>query len=724
MLKADTILFQAGSLQFRSRHLLVIAILVIAFTTAFILRSFPAKYGFYLHEYDPYFNYRATKYILDNGLDAYWSWHDNMSWYPEGRDVPKTSQSGLHLSSAFLYQVLGGGQSLLNFLIVLPVVIGSLTVIIVFALVRTIAGTTAGLFSALLFSLSPIVIQRGDLGWFKSEPFGLFFGLLAIYLLLSAIKNNEIRYAIPKAVMGGLLLGFGNASWGGVQYFSIPLALFFISLAFFKRDTQISVYVAVAFTLFTVISVVAFPRPGISFLFSFPGIALIGGTIFYVNAYFLKRLSSQIKENRNILFLLIAFFAIALSIVASGLLYSNPRYINAVNPFSSSPSSSAQALLASVAEHSVPTLVDYLTNYSVLLMFAGFGAFMAFKRLNAQSVFALILSLSSVYVSGGFVRLLVYASIGIIILASIGLHEMTRSILKDRISLDVTAIRRTKPDVVTDYRNNRKIISVVSVVIIIFILCIPLMYPRNANWLTLADDPPPIIADGRGIPSQSNDWIDALNWISNNTPTNSVIASWWDYGYWIQTLGNRTTLADNANYRIVRTVTLAKMLMDQEETGITIARKLGADYILTYVEAERFDGPNGTSYYSFGYGGDESKMLGMIRIGGFEENKFLERDKFTATPLLWNTSLLGKLIPLSPEGYAIFKNGQLANFSKQYYPGSIALYSKQVKYLDNNITKIEQPLSLVYSSDSFKNSNDTMMTAVLIYRINHDYKFQ
>src|SRR4030095_3036914 len=256
MLNADTILFQAASLQFRSRHLLVIVILVIAFTTAFILRSFPAKYGFYLHEYDPYFNYRAAKYILDNGLDAYWSWHDNMSWYPEGRDVPKTSQSGLHLSSAFLFQVLGGGQSLLNFLIILPVVIGSLTVIIVFALVRTIAGTTAGLFSALLFSLSPIVIQRGDLGWFKSEPFGLFFGLLAIYLLLSAIKNNEIRYAIPKAVMGGLLLGIGNASWGGVQYFSIPIALFFISLAFFKRDTQISVYVAVAFTLFAVISVV------------------------------------------------------------------------------------------------------------------------------------------------------------------------------------------------------------------------------------------------------------------------------------------------------------------------------------------------------------------------------------------------------------------------------------------------------------------------------------
>lgn len=164
MLNADKILLQVGSLKFRSRHLLVIAVLAIAFTTAFIMRSFPAKYGFYLHEYDPYFNYRATKYILDNGLDAYWNWNDNMSWYPEGRDVPKTSQSGLHLSSAFLYRIFGGGHSLLNFTIVLPVVLGSLTVIIVFALVRTIAGTTAGMFSALLIAFSPIIIQRGDLG--------------------------------------------------------------------------------------------------------------------------------------------------------------------------------------------------------------------------------------------------------------------------------------------------------------------------------------------------------------------------------------------------------------------------------------------------------------------------------------------------------------------------------------------------------------------------------
>jgi dolichyl-diphosphooligosaccharide--protein glycosyltransferase len=697
-----------------------------AFTSAFIMRSLPAKYGFYLHEYDPYFNYRATKYILENGLDGYWKWNDNKSWYPEGRNVPQTSQPGLHIISAFLYRIFGNGNTLLDFTIMLPVILGSLTIIIVFALVRTIAGTTAGMFSALLIGFNPIIIQRGDLGWFKSEPFGLFFGLLAVYLLLSAIKHNEFKYAIPKAVAGGLLLGLANASWGGVQYFSIPIALLFIALPFFRKDTEIPLYVTVLYTLFTIISVIGFPRPGVSFLFGFPGIALIGATVFLVNAHYLRKLSSQRKEGRNILFLLIAFLAIALTIIGSGALYSNPRYLNAINPFFSSESSSqsGQALLASVSEHSVPTFIEYFTNYSVLLMFAGFGAWVAFKRSDLLSIFALIIAVSGVYVSGGFVRLLVYASIGIIILAAIGSGEVIRNILQNRESTAIKGVTRAKVDLLTLKGNNRKLVKIVSIIIIIFILSFPLMYPRNMNWLTSADVPPSIVTDGRGIPSQTNDWIDALNWISTNTPTNSVIASWWDYGYWIETLGNRTTLADNANYRIIRTVTMAKMFLDQEETGITIAQKLGADYILIYVEAERFDAPNGTSYYSFGYGGDESKMLGMMRIGGFEENKYLERDKFTATPLFWNASLLGKLIPLTKEGYAKFEKGQLANFSDSYTTDSIALYSKEVKYPDNDTIKKQQPLSLVYSSNSFNSNDQKMMTAVMIYKVNHEYRHE
>ena len=37
-----------------------------------------------------------------------------------------------------------------------------------------------------------------------------------------------------------------------------------------------------------------------------------------------------------------------------------------------------------------------------------------------------------------------------------------------------------------------------------------------------------------------------MEWVKENTPKDAVIAAWWDYGYWISTLSERKTLADNA----------------------------------------------------------------------------------------------------------------------------------------------------------------------------------
>lgn len=723
-------LLRTAGFEFQTRHLLVIGVLSIAFTTAFIMRAYPIKYGYFLNEFDPYFDYRATKYIVDHGLGAYWKWHDTMSWYPEGRNIPATSQSGLHVVTALLYTVFGAGDSLLNFAIILPVVIGSLTTIIIFALVRVIGGTTAGMFAALLFAFSPAIIQRGNLGWFKSEPVGLFFGLLAVYLFLSAIKHREVKYAIPKAVAGGLILGLANASWGGIQYFSIPLSLFLIALPFFRRDTQLPMYVAITFTIFAMISAGAFPRPGISFVTGLPGIALIGGTVFLIIANFLKKFTQPRNEIRNTLFLLVAFVAVAIGVLTTGTY--NPssfRYLNAINPFLSTQN----ALTASVAEHFTPTLVDYFNDYSILLMFAGLGAWMAFKRRDDMSIFALIIGLTGVYVSATFARLLVYASFGIIVLAGLGLYEVTRSILERRetssgsIATAATKARKIKKKKKLEHVSGgvqqpikARIIKIAYVAVIIFMLSVPMVYPSNSNWLTLVDIPPSIANGGTGYRMKTNDWIDTLDWISTNTSKNAVIASWWDYGYWITTLGNRTSLADNGTINQTRIQTIAKMFMDDTKDGIKTAQHLKADYILIYIVAQRYPGINGTSFYTLGSGGDESKKQWFIRIGGFDESTYLEQDGLTPTPIFWNKTLLGQLIPFTPQTYASIRGGFLTNLTQQYSPGTIALYSKHIKYPEDDRDS-QQPLHLVYASPSFKSNNPGIVFGVLIYKVNHNY---
>ena len=197
-MNSQTSLFQVNSFNFKLKYLLVIGILVLSFSVSMLIRSQPAEYGFELNEFDPFFNFRATEYIVENGFFEYFQWHDTKSWYlPEdfsgisGRDVSATSQIMLHITAAITYQIFGGNSSLYDFTILFPAIIGSLTIVIIFALVRLFAGTAAGLFASLLFAVSLPIILRGSIGWFKSEPLGIFYGLLGVYLFLSAISSEN-----------------------------------------------------------------------------------------------------------------------------------------------------------------------------------------------------------------------------------------------------------------------------------------------------------------------------------------------------------------------------------------------------------------------------------------------------------------------------------------------------------------------------------------------------
>ena len=209
------------------RYLLIIGILALSFSLSFMLRAQPLEYGFELNEFDPFFNYRATQFMVENGLPAYLEWHDDFSWHPHGRDVSVTSQVMLHATTATLYQIFGMGTSLYDFTILFPVVIGSLTAVVIFAIVRTIGGTTAGLFASLFFAVSPIIIMRGSIGWFKSEPLGLFYGLLAVYLLLSGIKSDKGKVSVAKIVGGGIFTSLWSCFMGRHPVFHITNRTFF-----------------------------------------------------------------------------------------------------------------------------------------------------------------------------------------------------------------------------------------------------------------------------------------------------------------------------------------------------------------------------------------------------------------------------------------------------------------------------------------------------------------
>ena len=87
------------------------------------------------------------------------------------------------------------------------------------------------------------------------------------------------------------------------------------------------------------------------------------------------------------------------------------------------------------------------------------------------------------------------------------------------------------------------------------------------------------LRDGRTI--KLDDYREAYWWIRDNTPEDSRIMAWWDYGYQITAIANRTTLADGNTWNHEHIALLGKALTASEEEGYQIARHL-ADYVLVW----------------------------------------------------------------------------------------------------------------------------------------------
>ncbi|MCI4432438.1 MAG: hypothetical protein JHC41_02355 [Nitrosopumilus sp.] len=716
---SNTQLFTIGNFDFRLHHLLIIGILVLSFSISFLIRTQSLHYGFELNEFDPFFNFRATEFLVNHGLAEYFTWHDDMSWHPNGRDISATSQVMLHITAAATYQIFGGNSSLYDFTIMFPVIFGSLTVVVIFALVRVMGGTTAGLFAALLYSVSVPIILRGTIGWFKSEPLGLFYGLLGLYFFLSGIKSENKKVALSKIIGGGIVLGFGLASWGGIQYFIIPIGIFILALPFIKKDHGFLIWSIPVFVTSLLLTTIMFERPGIGFVAGLGGLSLIVPTGFLVACIFIQKISKIENQIRNGL-----VFLFGIIIIGSLLIIVNQesnflpmpsfRYLNAINPFLTT----TIPLVDSVAEHATTTISESFFFHSILMIFSGLGIWLILGKKSPLNIsiikddmiaFALIIGLAGIYVSSAFVRLELFASISIIILASIGLSILTREILSGK------TIVNKKINFTENKFNMQTLSKVFCFVGIGVLLLIPLIYPVNGTWVNVLDLPPTILNGGTTFPIATNDWKESLEWIKTNTPKDSVVAAWWDYGYWITTLSERTTLADNATIDSTRIENIAKTFLSSPEEAWQMLQEMDADYVLVFVSGQRLTIDNeDQALYVLEGGGDESKKQWFMRIAGVDASKYLYSDGISGTDYFWNDTLLGKMFPFTT---LVYVNLQTNEQSATYHPGFTPIYVKDIKYPSDS----NGPLRLVHTSPSFNIEKGQPMIGVFVYEVNHNY---
>jgi dolichyl-diphosphooligosaccharide--protein glycosyltransferase len=241
------------------------------------------------------------------------------------------------------------------------------------------------------------------------------------------------------------------------------------------------------------------------------------------------------------------------------------------------------------------------------------------------ATFALTISVMAMYVGMSYVRLELFMSLGMIIMASLGIMFLFKKFAEENNGM-YKSERQLKARKTRGYA-------------IIIMLLVMMMFPAVMNWAIMMDRPALILYGGSMVGTPTNDWLDTLEWVKNNTPEDAKIMAWWDYGYWIQTMANRTTYMDNGAYMTDRIVDNANILTDEPYSAVERLQEKDVDYVMFYVVGQKSG-----EYVQFGLGGDVAKMHWILTIGERDRNQYYDRFNNLNNNFYYNT-LYGSMIP-------------------------------------------------------------------------------
>lgn len=140
-----------------SYYFLRILIISLAWLAGFLSRLFAViRFESIIHEFDPWFNYRATHYMTEHGWYDFLNWFDDRAWYPLGRIVGGTTFPGLMIVSGsihYVLQLLNVNVHIRDICVFLAPIFSGLTAIATYLLTRELWNEAAGLFAACFIAI-------------------------------------------------------------------------------------------------------------------------------------------------------------------------------------------------------------------------------------------------------------------------------------------------------------------------------------------------------------------------------------------------------------------------------------------------------------------------------------------------------------------------------------------------------------------------------------------
>ncbi|PKX90946.1 dolichyl-diphosphooligosaccharide--protein glycosyltransferase subunit STT3 [Aspergillus novofumigatus IBT 16806] len=618
-----------------TRGLLRIIILCTIAAAAVASRLFSViRFESIIHEFDPWFNFRATKYLVQNGFYSFWDWFDDRTWHPLGRVTGGTLYPGLMVTSGVIYHILRFltiPVDIRNICVLLAPGFSGLTALAMYLLTSEMSHSpSAGLLAAAFMGIAPGYISRSVAGSYDNEAIAIFLLVFTFFLWIKAVKNGSIMWGALTA----LFYGYMVSAWGGYVFITnlIPLHVF-VLLCMGRYSTRIYISYTTWYALGTLASM---QIPFVGFLpirnsDHMSALGVFGLLQLVAFAEFVRSFVPSKQFQRLLTAMIFITFGLGfLGLVAltvtgviapwSGRFYSlwDTGYAKIHIP-----------IIASVSEHQPTAWPAFFFDLNFLIWLFPAGVYMCFRDLKDEHVFVIIYSVLASYFAGVMVRLMLTLTPIVCVAAALALSSILDTYMattsptpaseaktnEDPSSEPLRSVR--KPNVgITSHVS--KIIMTTSVVVYL------LLFVAHCTWVTSNAYSSPSVVLASRMPDGSqyiiDDYREAYYWLRQNTPQNAKIMSWWDYGYQIGGMADRPTLVDNNTWNNTHIATVGKAMSSREEVSYPILRQHDVDYVLVV-----FGG-------LLGYSGDDiNKFLWMVRIAeGIWPDEVKERDFFTA----------------------------------------------------------------------------------------------
>jgi dolichyl-diphosphooligosaccharide--protein glycosyltransferase len=482
----------------------------------------------------------------------------------------------------------------------------------------------SGIFAMGIMGMVPAHLIRSMGGGYDNESVAVSAMLLTFYFWVRSLRNGDEK-SYFYGIAAGLAFFYMASCWGGYVFVSNLIALHAAILLFMGRFTD-KIYLS--YTLFYVVGTVAAIQIPIVGYAPITTLEQLPSRIIVV-LYQFVRFGEYIIKKRSMSNSGATLFRFRLSttgiilIVAGAAVFGQLGYLVPVSTrirgLFLRLSKTGNPLVDSVAEHQPADGALYFRNLQYLCIVAPIGFILTLMNFGDSPSFLLTYAVVALYFSNKMVRLIILVGPVASCLGGLALgrlvswsfcHLCEEEIVEEESEHDdkqkekkllvnkaqePRKKKRNKKSPKSSFDEEKKgesiwITTAAAAVIVILILFVSSFQTFCLNACRHLSNPL-IVQLARtkdGATVKVDDYREAYWWLRDNTPEDARILSWWDYGYQITSISNRTTLCDGNTWNYEHIALVGRILTAKEDEAYQIARLL-ADYVLIWTGEEGDD---------------------------------------------------------------------------------------------------------------------------------------